>query len=229
MAGVRSRLFVVTLSMAVLIMSASVTKAQDADPSLILALSFDDGSGAIAKDSSDYGNDGALKGDPKWVEGKFGKALQFNGSTDWVEIPHADTLCVDKAVTVMAWINAERHTGPAGAGWQCILAKSDNPRSYSFYTVSDGTLHLWAGIGTVTFTKVPLKEWVHVVAIAESGEDGTHSYYINGERDPGGGLGGVSLPGLSDTATVLIGRSHENQREFQGMIDEVRIWNRAQC
>jgi hypothetical protein len=76
MARVKSRFFIVALSIAVLIISASVTKAQETDVSLILSLSFDDGSGKIATDNSKYGNNGALKGSPNWVDGKFGKALQ---------------------------------------------------------------------------------------------------------------------------------------------------------
>ena len=57
---------------------------------------FDEASGKVAKDSSDNGYDGKFmgKGNPKWVEGKFGKALdfngstvqRFNGSTDYVEV-----------------------------------------------------------------------------------------------------------------------------------------------
>ena len=34
-------------------------------------------------------------------------------------------------------------------------------------------------------------------------------------------------PGKADQADVLVGRTHEGQREFLGLIDEVRIWNRA--
>lgn len=55
---------------------------------------------------------------------------------------------------------------------------------------------------------------------------GGHIYYLNGEVDGVSGAG-ISLPGLSDTETVLVGKTHEGAREFQGMIDEVRIWNRA--
>jgi hypothetical protein len=223
MARVRSRFFIVTLSIAILIISASFTKAQDADPSLILSLSFDDGSGKIAKDSSKYGNDGALKGDPKWVEGKFDKALQLNGSTDWVEVPHADILSVDKEVTVMAWIKADRYEVP-GAGYQGIVSKSDSPRSYSLYTTSSGVLHFsTAGIGTTSIATVPLKEWVHVTAVVVSGK---HRYYFNGELDSESGSG-IVLPGLSDKAIVLVGKTPEGSREFQGIIDEVRIWNKA--
>ena len=42
-----------------------------------------------------------MMGDPKLADGKFNKALQFNGESDWVEVPHDDILTVDESVTVM--------------------------------------------------------------------------------------------------------------------------------
>ena len=41
------------------------------------------GSGEVAEDSSANGNDGELKVGPKWVDGKFGKALEFDGVDDY--------------------------------------------------------------------------------------------------------------------------------------------------
>jgi len=40
---------------------------------------FEEGSGNIAKDSSGKGNNGEIKGSPKWINGKFGRAMEFNG------------------------------------------------------------------------------------------------------------------------------------------------------
>jgi len=45
----------------------------------VLLLHFDKGSGTIAVDSSGNRNDGRIR-EAKWVEGKYGKALQFNGT-----------------------------------------------------------------------------------------------------------------------------------------------------
>ena len=156
---------------------------------------------------------------------KFGKALELNGESDWVEVPHADILTVDESVTVMAWINTERHQGPGGQRWQGIVAKSNGPRSYSFYTESPSEcLHLSVGGGgSVCNGKVELEKWQHVVAQVD---DGTHRYWINGEKV--GEFGGKPPPpGKADTDSVLVGKTHENQRELLGLIDEVRIWNRA--
>ena len=53
---------------------------------------FDEGSGNKAKDSSDTGNGGDFQGNPKWVKGKFGKCLEFNGSGDFMQVPDAKSL-----------------------------------------------------------------------------------------------------------------------------------------
>jgi hypothetical protein len=152
-------------------------------------------------------------------------SVQFDGVDDFVEVPHADILAVDNEVTVMAWINTERYDAPNGEAWQGILSKSNSPRSYSFYTEASKALHFsTAGYGGLSSPNVPLNEWVHVCAMVI---DGTHQYYINGE-DAGTNGTGIVLPGASDTATVVIGRSNEGvNRSFLGMIDDVRIYNHA--
>ncbi len=198
---------------------------QEPEDSLILYMSFDTIDGKNTIDHSKYENHGEMAGDPKHVNGKFGKALEFNGTTDWITIPHDDTLTVDKDVTVMAWINPERIAGPGGAQWQGIIAKGNNPRSYSFYTeTGKGCLHLSVGgAGSSCDGKVVENEWQHVAAQVDGN---THRYWINGENV--GEYGGKNPPpGKNDAATAFIGKTHEGSREFMGLIDEVRVWNRA--
>lgn len=213
-----------TLMIAALVVPV-VYAADPSDDSLILYFSFDELDGGTVVDHSQYGNNGTIAGAPELVAGKFGNALKLNGESDWVEVPHAEILTVDESVTVMAWINAERHKGPNDQRWQGIVAKSNNPRSYSFYTeFPSECLHLSVGGGSVCDKKVPLNEWVHVVAQVDGGT--THKYWVNGEG--AGEFGGKSNPpGAADTATLLVGKTHESNREFLGLIDEVRIWNRA--
>ncbi len=58
---------------------------------LVLHLSFDEGAGNIANDSSGIGNDCALNGNPKWTDGPFGTALELDGAT-WGEVGDDDSL-----------------------------------------------------------------------------------------------------------------------------------------
>ena len=105
--------------------------ANEPEDSLILYMSFDTVDGEQMNDHSKYENHGELKGDPEHVAGKFGKALKFNGQDTYVEIPHHESLTVDQDFTIMAWIHAVRHEGPDNARWQGIMAKGNNPRSYT--------------------------------------------------------------------------------------------------
>ena len=209
----------------VALVGAVICAADLFDESLILYFSFDELDGDKVIDHSQYANDGRVVGAPALVPGKFGNALKLNGQSDWIEVPHADILTVDENVTVMAWINAERHKGPNNQRWQGIVAKGNNPRSYSFYTeFPSGCLHLSAGgEGSLCTGKVALNEWQHVTAHVE---DGTHRYWLNGEAIGEFERSSI-LPGGVDTADVLIGRTHEDDREFLGLIDDIRIWNRA--
>ena len=176
------RILFVAIIMLTLIGSFTYS-AQDLDKSMVLYLSFDQLNGKTVKDHSKHG--------------------------DWVVVEHHKSLCVEEEVTVMAWIKTERFTDPA-TQWQGIVAKSNSPRSYSFYTTSGGggALHFSAAGGS-TSHKIKLDEWQHVVA--QMTKKGQHQYYINGED--GGTGGGGALPGEKDTANVLVGDTHEGTRE----------------
>ncbi|MCK4293207.1 MAG: LamG domain-containing protein, partial [Planctomycetes bacterium] len=82
------------------------------DPSLVGWWKLDDeGSSVVARDYSGYDNYGTLKGDPQWVPGHDGDALQLDGVNDWVAIEnlHYDSSGLEE-VTVMAWVR----TGNSG-------------------------------------------------------------------------------------------------------------------
>jgi len=83
---------------------------------------FDEGSGTAAVDSSGYGNDGTLNGDPQWVAGQLGGALDFDGS-NFVEIPHDDSLSITEQITIAAWTNMRSNASGelvivSKGGWQ---------------------------------------------------------------------------------------------------------------
>jgi hypothetical protein len=220
----KSKIFILFLLVMIVFVS-NFALAAELEKNLVLYLSFDELDGKKVEDHSIHGNHGEIAGKPTLVDGKFGKALKLNGKTDWVTVAHDNSLCVSKAVTVMAWINAESHKGAGTARWAGILAKGNNPRSYSFYTTTDGggALHFSSMGGSVSNKPVELKKWQHVVA--QMTEKKAHRYYINGEL-AGEFAGKGALPGKVDNADVFVGKTHEGNRQFVGTIDEVRIWNR---
>ena len=68
----------VCIGIVLLIFMVELSAAQ-IDKSLVAFWSFDDGKGDTAKDNSKNGLDGKLIGNPKWVDGKANKALEFKG------------------------------------------------------------------------------------------------------------------------------------------------------
>jgi hypothetical protein len=74
---------------------------------------FNEGKGSVAKDTSGKGNDGTLKNGPAWIDGKFGKALQFDGVDDYVDVADKDNLSGGdgKKLTVVAWFNTTKIDG----------------------------------------------------------------------------------------------------------------------
>ena len=79
-----------------------VTTTSPCKPELIAAWSFDNDTADKIKDVSGNGHDGA-GANTKIVDGKFGKAMEFDGESSQVEIPSEDSLNVD-GVTVEAWV-----------------------------------------------------------------------------------------------------------------------------
>ncbi|RPJ35006.1 MAG: LamG domain-containing protein, partial [Planctomycetaceae bacterium] len=188
---------------------------------------LEEGSGTTVKDSSGKNNNGRFVGAPTWVTGKLGKALDFDGVDDYVEVPHSASLIPTKGkATVSLWINARRHTGPGGSQWQGIFAKGSwDPRLFNLYTEASQVLHFSTGPGTATIGslstgKVPLNEWVHVAVAV----DGRHIYYINGEPAGEGGQG-ATVP-ATGSAALTIGQTGGSDF-FSGMIDDVLLYDRA--
>ena len=60
------------------------------DSSLVGYWNMNEGSGTVAHDSSVNGNNGTITG-ASWVDGKYGEALSFNGTTDYALTSYSST------------------------------------------------------------------------------------------------------------------------------------------
>jgi len=65
---------------------------------------FNEGSGATTADMSGRGNTGTLVNAPEWVEGRYGTALYFNGSSKYVNVGNAASLKFGLPFTYSMWI-----------------------------------------------------------------------------------------------------------------------------
>jgi len=192
------------------------------DPETIVGIwLFDEGDGDVAMDSSGNGNDGNFMGNPEWVDGKFGGALEFDGASSYVDCGNTESLDIPTgdSVTMCAWVNS--NVGSI-ATWQGIMAKRDADYSYGINLVTNlFQIYTTGGSGIAGFNyNLPEGEWAFICGIMS---DDPTELYVNGELFGTTGSGG----GVWSSATNLfrIGASFSNGEILNGIIDEVALFN----
>jgi hypothetical protein len=188
---------------------------------LVAAYGFDEGSGSTVSDSSGAGNNGAIQG-ATWVStGKFGKALSFNGSSSSVVVNDSVSLHLTNGMTLEAWVY------PTALGnWNEIIYKGDD--DFFLEAATPQTAGPAVGLGsTGTYpmlsaaNPLALNAWTHV---AGTYDGSTLRIYINGVLSAS-----VARTGAIDPSTyaLTIGADTMHGSYYGGLIDEVRIYNRA--
>jgi len=108
------------ISFVLVLVLVPVNIARGVDPDLLCWWKFDEKSGSIASDSSGNGRDGTLMGDPQWVGGYYGGALNFGGDGDHVvDADAGDYLNGLEAVTVCVWIKSD--VTDTDNGFVCVI------------------------------------------------------------------------------------------------------------
>ncbi|MEM3616535.1 MAG: LamG domain-containing protein [Candidatus Bathyarchaeia archaeon] len=187
--------------------------------------SFDEGTGTTAYDSSGNNNHGTIYG-ATWTNGKIGNALQFDGIDDYVFIENSPSLQVSQSITITAWTKVEETTGDH----QIILAKWYPSPSYVLEMQPDGQtpqLAIVNSAGTVIYAisniAIPIGEWAHITGTY----DGLNvKIYVNGILTGTSELCGPI--NIGDQPVLIGAHAVEWDRNwFNGIIDEVKIYNRA--
>ena len=75
------------------------------DKGLVAHWTSDEGQGTTANDASGRGRHATLHG-PAWAQGRVGRALQFDGRDDYVDVGRFDVS--GSAITLAVWIKADR-------------------------------------------------------------------------------------------------------------------------
>ena len=202
------------------------------DPNLVGWWKLDEGLGTTAVDYSGYDHHGTFQGSPQWGNGYHDGALEFTKTGQYVDCGAAAAQEVTGDFTIAAWVqlgpnNAGLYEGIAGKltrrggadymGFGIVRYNSNVFRLW----VSDGDSAQINGRASSDLTYADT-EWHHVAGVREGQ---TNALYVDGIRQ-------------SETTTTdfvpseeffHIGRqySHLDDRYFQGLIDDVRIYNKA--
>jgi hypothetical protein len=190
------------------------------DPNLVGWWKMDDEGGSMALDWSGFGHNGSLVGDPNWVDGYVGGAIELDGFDDCVDVGNPDRLNLTTEVTLAAWIKPNTAANSAD---QSFVTKGNN--SYGLRQSNTNTLQFRLNETTVASSPVTSAfngQWHHLAGTFNGSQ---LLLYVDGALQATTGFAGA-VP--TSVYAVNIGREAVGNRFlYNGAIDEVRIYNRA--
>jgi len=192
---------------------------------------FDEGIGNTAIDFSRKVGGGELMNNPKWVEGKFGKALKFDGADDYVEIslPGVFNDIPNNDFTILFWTNVQDISGSAAVWTRLMEARYDNSNYLQFsIQINNGELGINlidAGAETTFIVDSPISAdtWYHVTVVWDASEDSVR-LYLDGVLQSTEG----ETPADPGNKKILhLGRRTDGSglSHFDGVIDDFGIFN----
>jgi len=179
-----------------------------------------------AFDRSGLSNDGTLEGGlslADQVAGENREALEFDGSSDYVEIPHSTSLLISDGISILTWVNA---TPQVADPWSTYI-KKDGYGDGWFLSARDNTANSHARVDTdagfndtILITGGLDDNWNQIAVTMNAGIMETYMNINNLTNfyNQGSGFG--------NTSNMYIGGS-DGSNYFTGSIDETRIYNRA--
>lgn len=189
---------------------------------------FDEGKGDESEDLSGNENHAEFIDGPEWIDGVFGKALQFDGVASHVKIPdHANPT---EAITVTAWVKSEGATWNQH-GW--VLEKRD---AFMLHNIQGSTNMGWivvnGGLWNLPFDwqagavgPDDITEW-HMYTGTFDSATGEWYLYIDGNLESELDLNADAL--AEDFGPIFIGNdSVEAGRFGAGAVDEIAIFDVA--
>ena len=189
---------------------------------LVAAYGFDEGSGTSVTDASGNGNNGTVANTTWSTSGKYGGALQFNGTSSLVTIPDAASLHLSSGMTLEAWVDPST----VECSWRDVIYKAND----NFYleatstnsSVPDGGMIAGGSYADAFGTSaLAANTWAF---LTETYDGSTLKLYVNGTQ-----VASTPHTGAISTSTnpLQIGGDSLYGQFFAGLIDNVRIYNVA--
>ena len=181
-------------------------------------------------DAKDYigGYDGVISG-AKFVGGLLNKALAFDGKDDYVSIDNFNVQ--GNTMTLAAWFKADNFDTHDARIISKATGTAEQDHIWMVSTIKDkksGTIKLRFRLKTgkatstlISKTSIKARQWVHVAATYDGSK---MRLYVNGS--PSGSFNKKGHIAQSK-AKIWIGDNPVGNRNFDGIIDQVLIYNQA--
>lgn len=208
---------------------ASQLSAAAPAPGLLGHWKFDQCQGDLLDDSSGNGNTGEMVGS-QWAKGKFGTALHFAGTDSYATVPQLGGLDGSNELTVEAWVLWEAGgrypniiTGGQWSPGGFLIFVADKNCSFRMGRPGPRTgepARPWQEISAPLVSRFEIGKWYHLAATFERPVLTT---YVNGQKV---GSARWDHP-VGYQGDLEIGRWSGGQSCHKGLIDEVKLFNRA--
>jgi len=209
--------------------ASQIRKDYDTGPPPVAHWKMDKQDNTYAYDTAGS-NDGTLNFNEngatstKWVSGKYGSALQFDGSDDYVSASDSATLDIVGPMTVGAWVKLpvvpddyDKIACKYGDGTHTFFLQFFANRTASFLAKAGGS-----ATESTSVSVLALNTWYYITGVYDGS---TQKIYINGVVEDTDNKTGVITPNSADlTMGALTGGGSYH---FNGSIDDVRIYNYA--
>src|SRR3989344_1576232 len=182
---------------------------------------------------SGNGNNGSCNGGgsacPNWnlSQAKFGGAFEFDSSNDYIALPQSLLNGVSRG-TISSWYNRHTFTGTTADNFPIFAYGGQDTDEYMIiYVDTDSGTFVFrkdAGLTNANFI-CPDKNFTNIwTNIFVTWDNSQMQCFINGVFT--NSLSGDFEPGISQD-TRLAGISNRVDYDFDGLLDEVAIWNRS--
>lgn len=196
----------------------------------VLLMYMNESSGTII-DYSGEGNNGMASGTSYGNAGKFGTALGFDGTDDYINVSYSSSLDLTNDLTIEMWIKPgsiqkqyadimdKKHSPQTDESAWVIQQYSSETNKYCFAWYTD----TWEGWSSDLGTQLAADTWQHFAIIKEGINVKT---YVNGIEKVSFTAGNATI--RTNNYSLTIGANAEGlDRYFNGIIDEVAIYNRT--
>ncbi len=193
-----------------------------ADPDLLAWWTFDEGAGTLVSDASGNGHDGTfVYGDPAWVEGIRGSAVQLTGPT-LIEIPPLDVVLTE--ATMAGWIK----TNGSQPDWSSFIMTRTPGLATGFNVLGFQLAYHWNDTSTSWDYRggdmIPNNEWTFCAVTIEPDKA---TFYVNGVA---GSVNEINHAPCTWNSNIYLGGDGNDEwlaRRMNGALDDISLFSRA--
>jgi hypothetical protein len=217
----------ILLAVVMILSPISMARADLNDANLLGYWNLDETSGAVANDFTVNANDGAITGSPTWLPagGLLGGAIDFTDN-GYITVPGAGIDIANKDFSLSFWVKQDAITannyiiGHSNAG-------GNNSLHIGFRDADTFTLAFWGNdmnVDNAMFNNTT--DWMHFVCTYDAG---TNEQIVYANVVGGGSVtqNRTATAHFQGTDDFFIGSRGDGNDQFNGLIDEVGVWDRT--